>query len=90
MQVARVVKQDALCGHAVAPGAAGLLIIAFQVLGHVVMDHEAHVGFVNAHAECVGGDDDAHAVEQERLLVCAARFLGKACVVRRGGDALLR
>ena len=44
-------------GFAVAPGAARFLIIGFHALGQVDVRHEAHVRFVDAHAEGDGGDD---------------------------------
>ena len=42
-------------GPAAAPGATRLLIVAFYVLGQAVVYHVAHVAFVYAHAEGVGG-----------------------------------
>ena len=57
-----------LGGQAVSAGAAGLLVVALDVLGHVVVDDEAHVGLVDAHAEGDGRDHDVHLVAQERVL----------------------
>ena len=39
---------------AVASGAAGFLVIGFEAAGHLVVDDEADVGLVDAHAERVG------------------------------------
>ena len=61
-------------GLAVPPGAARLLIVALQILGHVVVDDEPDVGLVDAHAEGVGGHHDADPVVEEIVLIvpCAS------------------
>ena len=48
--------------------ASGLLIVAFQVLRHVVMDDIGHVGLVDAHAKSVGRHHDALAVIEKIFL----------------------
>ena len=50
LDVLVAVERDALAFPAVAAGAPRLLIIAFQALGDVVVDHEADVGLVDARA----------------------------------------
>ncbi len=50
--VGGIVEQQRLGRGAIAAGATGLLIVGFDVLGDVVVHHEAHVGLVDAHAEC--------------------------------------
>jgi hypothetical protein len=67
-------QAERLGGQPVATCSAGLLVVALDVLGAVVVDHEAHVGLVDAHAERDGGHDDLDLVAQERVL--HARALG--------------
>ena len=55
--VAGAVEQDAIAWITVPPGTAALLVIAFQGLGHIVMDHEPDIRLVDAQAEGDGGDD---------------------------------
>lgn len=45
------VVQDAVRARAVAARAARLLVVALHGLGQAVVDHEAHVRLVDAHAE---------------------------------------
>ena len=58
---------------AVAARAARLLVVSLERLGYVVVDHVAHVGLVDAHAEGDRGDDHLHALHEEVVLVGGAR-----------------
>ena len=49
--IARAEEQHAFAGQSVAAGAPGFLIIALQIFRQIVMDDEAHVRFVDAHAK---------------------------------------
>ena len=94
--IAVAVQQQAVRRQAVAPGAADLLVIAFDALGQVVMHDKAHVGLVDAHAKGDRGHDDLHIVADEQLLVLLARRHPPArrdrdapnspCVARIGGQ----
>ena len=66
--VAVGIEQHAITGQAVSPGAARFLIIALNGLGQVVVHHQPHVRFVDAHAEGDGGHHDLHLVADEFLL----------------------
>ena len=70
--VARAEEQHAFARQTVASRAAGFLIIAFDVLRQIVMDHEADVRFVDAHPERDRRADDAHFIAQEMLLIARA------------------
>ena len=67
--------------QAIPPGAADLLVIAFDALGQVVMQHKAHVGLVDAHAKGDGGHDDLHIIADEQLLIVFALFIGQPGVI---------
>src|SRR5439155_15768894 len=60
--IARAKEQEAFAGQAVAPGAASFLIIAFDVLRQIVMNHESHVGFVDAHPKSDSRANHTHFV----------------------------
>ena len=67
--VAGAEQQQTFAGQAVAPRAAGFLVIAFDVFRQIVMNHEADVRLVDAHAERNGGADHARLVAEKRLLI---------------------
>src|SRR5258708_36288041 len=67
--VAGTEEQKALARQAIAAGAASLLVIAFDVLRQIVMNHKANVRFIDAHAKSYRRADHAHFVAQEKLLI---------------------
>ena len=69
-------------GLAVAAGAAGFLVVAFDRARQIDVRDEAHVGLVDAHAEREGGDHDDAVLAQEFFLMAAARVVVHAAVVR--------
>ena len=81
-------KQQAVGGQAVAPGAAGFLVVALDVLRQVGVDDVADVGFVDAHAEGDGGADDLGLVAEEGVLVFRAFHLVEPGVIGDGGKSL--
>ena len=87
--VAGGVEEDAVRRLPVPSSPSRLLVVGLQALGHVVVDDIAHIGFVNAHAEGVGGHHDRPAVELKVVLICLALLLGQPGVVPGGGDAPL-
>src|SRR5207302_475924 len=66
---------------AIAAGASDLLVIGLDGLRHRVVQHEADVRAVNAHAEGVGGGDDVERAGLELLLDVCARVAVHAGVV---------
>ncbi len=78
-----VVQQRALRRAAVAPRAPGLLVIRLEACRQVVVHHEPDVGLVDAEAERVGGDHDAHGILHERVLVLLALAGVQPAVVDR-------
>ena len=58
LAVGEGVEQDGAGGLAVASGAADLLVVGLDGAGERGVDDGADVGFVDAHAEGDGGDDD--------------------------------
>ena len=86
--VVEAVAQPAFGGQAVAAGAAAFLVEVFDALGHVEVGDEAYVGFVYAHAEGDGGDDDEAVFVGEAVLRGFALGHAHARVVGGGGDAV--
>ena len=74
----------------VAAGASRLLYVVLQRIGDIVMDHQPHVALVHAHAEGRRGDDDAHLVVHEGLLVGDLLVGIHLAVERKGPKAVVR
>ena len=66
--IGRIVKQHRFRRQTVTPGAAGFLIVGFDIARDVEMHHKAHVRLVDAHSERHGRDDDLQVVTLEFLL----------------------
>ena len=81
------VEQGAPGRFAVAAGPPGLLIVALQILGHVVVDDEPDIGLVDAHAERIGRHHDLDAVVQKVVLILPPGIGVELGVVRRCPDA---
>ena len=79
--VGQAVGHPGAGGLAVAPGAAGLLVIGLDALRQIEMRDEAHVGLVDAHAERDGGDDHDAVLVDEAVLVAGAHAGVEAGVI---------
>ena len=86
-QIAVAEEQDALRGQAVASRAPGLLVVALETLGDVVVNHVAYVALVDPHAEGDRRADNGRVVSGKRLLMTAAPRRVEPGVVRQGRDA---
>ena len=86
--VAGAEKQNTFARQTVAARAAGFLIIAFDVFRQIVVDDEADVRLVDAHAERDGRADHAHVVAQKKFLMLAAFLRREAGVIRLGAHAV--
>src|SRR3954468_24705183 len=86
--VLQAVGHPRVRGQPVAPGAAGLLVVALDALRQVEVRDEAHVRLVDTHAESDGRDHDEAILALEALLVPAARFGLHAGVIRESRNAL--
>lgn len=83
------VEQYATRRRPVAAGSTGFLQVVFQRAGDVGVDDQANVGFVDAHAEGVGGGDDAQFSRDEGFLRVLLGFRRQAGVIGRSRQALL-
>ena len=72
---------------AIAASAARLLVVGLDALGHVVVDHVAHVGLVDAHAEGVGGNHHLDIVIDKGALALAAGVVAHAGMVAANANA---
>ena len=73
---------------AVSAGTSGLLIVALEALGYVVVDDIAHVGLVDTHAEGDSGHDDGEPLHEEVVLCLTARHGVHAGMVGTGVDVV--
>ena len=80
------VQQHATGRAAVAPGTAGLLVVALQRRGHRPVPDRAHIRLVDAHAEGRGRHHDAVGGGHEARLARVALGRAEARVVGLGGE----
>ena len=80
------VEDDGIRLLAVAPGPSGLLEVGFNGVRQVHVDDEAHIGLVDAHAECISGHDDAAFAPLPTLLADVARGVVQSGMVEVGLD----
>ena len=66
--IRRVVKQHRFRRQTITPGAAGFLIVGFDIARNVEMHHKAHVGLVDPHPERHRCDHDLQVVALEFFL----------------------
>ena len=82
------VKGQAVALAAVTSGASCLLVVSFERLRDVVVDHVTHVGLVDAHAEGDRGDNHLDALHEEVVLIGSARRGIHARMVGLGTDSV--
>ena len=86
-KIVAVPQQMAAGRVAIAAGAARLLVVGLNALGHVVVDHVAHVGLVDAHAKGVGGNHHLDIVVDKGALALATGVVAHACMVAANANA---
>lgn len=86
-KIVAVPQQVAAGRVAIAAGAARLLVVGFDALGHVVVDHVAHVGLVDAHAKGVGGNHHLDIVVDKGALALATGVVAHAGMVAANANA---
>ena len=72
---------------AIAAGAARLLVVGLDALGHVVVDDVAHVGLVDAHAKGVGGNHHLDIVIDKGALTLTTGVVAHAGMVAANANA---
>jgi len=90
LHVGVAVKEDGFRRPAIAPCTTDLLVVALHRAGQVVVDHEAHIALVDAHAEGDGGADHMELALDEVVLHAAAllRLQPRVVISRLHPDAL--
>ena len=81
--------EHALGFEAVAAGAARLLLVVLERLRRAGVQHEPHVGSIDAHAERDRRDDDVDVLVEERVLIAMPLLVGQPGVIGDGAIALL-
>ena len=70
------IQQNAFRVFAISAGASGLLIVGFDALGHIIVNHISNIGFVDAHTKGIGCNHHPSAVINKIVLIDPAFFLG--------------
>ena len=86
-KIVTVPQQVAAGRVAVAASATSLLVVGLDTLGHVVVNHVAHVGLVDAHAKGVGGNHHLDIVVDKGALALAAGVVAHASMVAAHANA---
>ena len=86
-EIVAVPQQMAAGRVAIAAGAARLLVVGLDALGHVVVNHVAHVGLVDAHAKGVGGNHHLNIVVDKGALALTAGVVAHAGMVAANANA---
>ena len=86
-EIVAVPQQMAACRIAIAAGAARFLVVCLDALGHVVVNHIAHVGLVDTHAKGVGGNHHLNVVVDKGTLALAAGIVAHAGMVAANANA---
>ena len=87
--VGRATEEDGLRWGAVSSGTPRLLKVGFKGVGHVGMQHEAHVGLVYTHAEGIGGHHHTTLTSHPKPLTAVALGGVKSRMKVFGGNAVL-
>ncbi len=86
-KIVAVPQQVAAGRIAIAAGAARLLVVGLDALGHVVVNHVAHVGLVDAHAKGVGGNHHLDIVIDKGALALTTGVVAHAGMVAANANA---
>ena len=81
------VEENARTRLAVASRAARLLVVGLQRAGHGVVNHEAYIRLVDAHAEGTGRDDHPRTLRHKGVLGTLTPCVVETRVIRSGVDA---
>ena len=84
MHILAVVESYALAFAAVASGTSGLLIVALQALGYVIMDNITYIGLVNTHAKSNGCHNHVNLFHDKGILSLGTGGSLHACMVGHG------
>ncbi len=88
LQILVGIKSDALAFAAIASCTSRLLIITFEALGNIVMNHITYIGFINTHTESDGCHNHIHLFHQERVLIGRADSRIHSGMVSQGFDTI--
>ena len=88
VQVFLGIEHDTDSFLTVASGTSRLLVITFKALRDIIMDHKAHVGFVDSHSEGDRRHDHVQILHQEVVLRLRPRLRVETCMIRCGLDVI--
>ncbi|VVO45103.1 hypothetical protein PS710_06569 [Pseudomonas fluorescens] len=86
--VLQAVGHPGIRRQTVTAAATGFLVIRFKGFGQIEVSDEAHVGLIDAHAECHGGDHDQAFLVEEAFLVVGPGIVGQTGVIGQRREPL--
>ena len=86
-KIVAIPQQMAAGRVAIATGATCLLVVGLDALGHVVMNHVAHVGLVDTHAKGIGGNHHLNIVVDKGALALTTGVVAHAGMVAANANA---
>ncbi len=81
-QITFLVEDHSIGYFLIAPCAPRFLVVRLYGRGHVVVDHQPHVGLIDAHAESIGAYHHALQVHLPLFLLAAAAVMAQARMVK--------
>ena len=83
-----IIQQQTFRRQAVTPCASCLLVIAFNILGHIIMHHKAHIRLINTHTKSICCYNQRHAAANEGILIFASLLRRQARMIAQGAEPL--
>ena len=81
LHILSLVVKDTLPRLSVPACTACFLVVAFNIFGHIVMDHKPDIRFVNPHTEGIGSHHDRFSVVDKVFLVLLLLPVRKSCMI---------
>ena len=85
-----VVDEDGIGKFTVSSGTSRFLEVGFYAVRYVKVENQSDIGFVDSHAEGIGGDHDAGSVFLPGALDGLSCQCRETCVIVKCGDSLFR
>ena len=81
LQVFVCIKGYALAFSAISTGTSGFLIIPFQTLRNIVVNHKPYIRFVYSHTKCDSRHNNVYLFHQKVILILGSRHRVHPCMI---------